>query len=343
MNKLIQNYWVEIFLEDADLNYLISESPDSLEFDVAEAISCFIHDYQEENNVFYLYLSKLLRDNNFSASLKTSTLEETGKKIYDELAQNYSFYEEKFENWYADEELKGNKVLENTINDNDELPDSLEDILNNSESLPDGQFKTYYFNTDIEMNNVEALSYFFEKTGIPSTLIDGTYAEYDSNDSNLKYYFNMSGGGDMYSHVLEVEIVNKTTPDIRHDENIIYTSFLDFEKAYEKLNIKNITEDVENIENAEDNIEDVNLNDNIAEFDIPEWAVEPLINNDWTALNDEEGLKLSKFIYETSMEYGNCGFYMGDSDRPEFKHSNAIDNLGCNVYKLYIKITKNNK
>ena len=101
MNKLIQNYWVEIFLEDADLNYLISESPDSLEFDVAEAISCFIHDYQEENNVFYLYLSKLLRDNNFSASLKTSTLEETGKKIYDELAQNYSFYEEKFENWYG--------------------------------------------------------------------------------------------------------------------------------------------------------------------------------------------------------------------------------------------------
>ncbi len=413
MNKILDNYWVKIFIDDADLQYMVSESPDSLEFDIAEAISCFIHDYQEQDNPFYLYLNKLLRDNIFKPrpTLNTNNLEEVGKKIYDELSVNYKFYEDKFLEWYFDEEQKGNKVLENMSEL--ELPTSLEQINRDINTTANGDIATYHFNTEHEMDNNEAMRYFFEKTGLPSTLIDGSYAEYSTTDNNdeYKYYFHMSGAGSMFEHIIEIEVKNKFTPDMRYDENVIYTKFEDFDKATnEFFGFGKKLTDEEKFQKALDNalpiyrrnyenhfdenkqkqfydfvknngweipkfIKYINGNEfvdatvnvgsdilatngssrshvanlttennedesDIVDFDIPEWAVAPLINDDWSALNDEESLKLSKFLTATSMKYGNCAFYEGESDQPEFKHSNDIDNLGGDVYKMYIKQTK---
>lgn len=91
--------------------------------------------------------------------------------------------------------------------------------------------------------------------------------------------------------------------------------------------------------------EEFDSNENIIDFDIPEWAVYALIYGDYSGLSDEEEIKLNNFTSEIISKYGNAMF-MGDANGGDdlgFKPYNDIDNLGCNVYRLYIMPSNNNK
>lgn len=83
----------------------------------------------------------------------------------------------------------------------------------------------------------------------------------------------------------------------------------------------------------------LNESDDLLEFDIPEWAVSALINGDYSGLSDEDEQKLNSFTQNVVQKFGNAHFMLGDiegSDDLGFKMSNDIDNLGSNVYRLYI-------
>ncbi len=79
----------------------------------------------------------------------------------------------------------------------------------------------------------------------------------------------------------------------------------------------------------------------IIEFKIPEWAVCPLVNGDYSALNDEDQEKLDRFINNTVNTYGHAMF----SANPEadnydlgFCTSNDIDKLGGDCVTLTLLI-----
>jgi len=105
--------------------------------------------------------------------------------------------------------------------------------------------------------------------------------------------------------------------------------YYDYMKWREAMGIeKNINED---------------MND-LIEFNIPVWAVSALINADESGLSDEDQFKLNKFVQDVANKYGNANFMLGDVDGKDdlgFQHSNDIDNLGSEVYRLYINPTKN--
>jgi hypothetical protein len=85
------------------------------------------------------------------------------------------------------------------------------------------------------------------------------------------------------------------------------------------------------------------LNDDLLEFDIPEWALSSLINGDDSGLEDDDIRKIEDFTSRVVSKYGNAHFMMNDiegEDNLGFKHSNDIDNLGSNVYRLYIRPSK---
>jgi hypothetical protein len=92
----------------------------------------------------------------------------------------------------------------------------------------------------------------------------------------------------------------------------------------EKLNKKFIKEDLE---------------DDLIEFTIPEWAMPVLINGDYSGLSDEDEAKIDEFVNDTVKEFGNANFMDGDEDLG-FLRSNDIDNLGSNCYKLVLKPSK---
>lgn len=91
---------------------------------------------------------------------------------------------------------------------------------------------------------------------------------------------------------------------------------------------------------------DKNLNENkenLVDFDVPEWAMPALINDDRSGLSDEDEAKLDEFINDVAKQYGNAHFMLGDIDGEDnlgFKSSNDIDNLGSNVYRVYIDPSK---
>ncbi len=84
----------------------------------------------------------------------------------------------------------------------------------------------------------------------------------------------------------------------------------------------------------------------LIEYEVPEWSLSALINGDYSALSDEEENKLNKFIKQVSSKHGNANFMLGDIENKDnlgFKHKNDIDNLGSDVYVLYIKPSKLNE
>lgn len=91
------NEFIDILVDDAGLDYMKSEDPDSLAFDVMEAISVFRHDYNEDHP-FINYLGMLLHKNDFKPSpmLGLDSLSEAGKMIYDTLVQGEEFYKDKY-------------------------------------------------------------------------------------------------------------------------------------------------------------------------------------------------------------------------------------------------------
>ena len=83
--------------------------------------------------------------------------------------------------------------------------------------------------------------------------------------------------------------------------------------------------------------------ENLVDFDVPEWAMSALINDDRSGLSDEDEAKLDEFINDVVKQYGNAHFMLGDIDGEDnlgFKQSNDIDNLGSNVYRVYIDPSK---
>lgn len=85
------------------------------------------------------------------------------------------------------------------------------------------------------------------------------------------------------------------------------------------------------------------IENDLIEYDIPSWAISALINGDNSGLSDEDEVKLNKFTSEVVSANGNANFILGDiegADNLGFRHSNDIDNLGSDVYRLYIKPNK---
>lgn len=95
----------------------------------------------------------------------------------------------------------------------------------------------------------------------------------------------------------------------------------------------------EDIEYDSKNDYNVNLGD-LVEYDIPSWAMSALINGDYSGLEDEDETKLNYFVQKVMKQYGNANFMMNDiegEDNLGFRAYNDIDNLGDNVYRLYIR------
>lgn len=85
------------------------------------------------------------------------------------------------------------------------------------------------------------------------------------------------------------------------------------------------------------------IENDLIEYDIPSWAMSALINGDYSGLSEEDEEKLNKFTSEVVSANGNANFMLGDiegKDNLGFKHYNDIDNLGGDVYRLYIKPNK---
>lgn len=83
--------------------------------------------------------------------------------------------------------------------------------------------------------------------------------------------------------------------------------------------------------------------DNLVPFEIPEWAISALINDDQEGLTPEEKIKLDKFQKEVVEEFGNAYFLLGDLEGKDdlgFQPKNSLDNLGGYVYRLYIRPDK---
>jgi len=82
--------------------------------------------------------------------------------------------------------------------------------------------------------------------------------------------------------------------------------------------------------------------DDILEFKIPEYAVSPLINGDYSGLEDEDEKTLNKWVDGIVAKYGNAHFMLPSNDELElgFCHTNDIDKLGNNCYKLLLRPDK---
>jgi hypothetical protein len=86
--------------------------------------------------------------------------------------------------------------------------------------------------------------------------------------------------------------------------------------------------------------EEQDVDSDLIEYEIPEWALFPLINGDYSSLENEDEEKLKAFINKVITQFGNAHFMLNDIDGEDnlgFRPSNDIDNLGGNVYRLYIK------
>lgn len=97
-------------------------------------------------------------------------------------------------------------------------------------------------------------------------------------------------------------------------------------------------------EQAIDDMIDGNQNEDLIEYNVPEWAMSSLINGDDSGLSEEDIEKLNSFVKDVSNEHGNASFMLGDIEGEDdlgFRHSNDIDSLGSNVYRIYIKPSKN--
>ncbi|MFA5068172.1 MAG: hypothetical protein WC466_09115 [Candidatus Izemoplasmatales bacterium] len=81
------------------------------------------------------------------------------------------------------------------------------------------------------------------------------------------------------------------------------------------------------------------FNSDLIEYDIPEWALPALVNGDLSGLTEDDIQKLKKFTERVKISHGNANFLLGDIDKDDnkgFLYRNDIDNLGSNVYSLYI-------
>jgi len=87
-----------------------------------------------------------------------------------------------------------------------------------------------------------------------------------------------------------------------------------------------------------DEMIDEEMDDNVYEYEVPDWALPTLINGDSSGISDEDEQKIERFINQVVNEVGNANFYGGsEEDGLGFRRSNDIDNLGSEVYKVYVR------
>lgn len=97
------------------------------------------------------------------------------------------------------------------------------------------------------------------------------------------------------------------------------TTLLESKKSLIERELKLLTEDVDSSTDFQPHDEKEKDHD-FVEYDIPEWALHPLINNDSSSLTDDEEQKLNDFVEKVVKTHGNAFFMMGDID--------GGDNLG---------------
>lgn len=148
----------------------------------------------------------------------------------------------------------------------------------------------------------------------------------------VEYVSDRQGEEPFEMHGNKWQFVNARYPDgkvdvgvYRFGQDVVY----DYQRWQEEMGIN---------ENLNENM------DNLIDFDIPTWAVPALINADESGLSDEDQVKLNAFVQDVVNKYGNANFMLGDIEGEDdlgFRHSNDIDNLGSDVYRLYLNPTKN--
>lgn len=143
-------------------------------------------------------------------------------------------------------------------------------------------------------------------------------------------------------HITYDGIIELFTKQYTIPEKFRKSRFKSIDEAFNKINT--YVEKIKTISN--DNL-NKNMNegtkDNLIDFDIPTWAVPALINADESGLSDEDQQKLNAFVDRVVKQFGNANFMLGDIDGEDdlgFKPTNDIDNLGNDVYRLYINPTK---
>jgi len=85
---------------------------------------------------------------------------------------------------------------------------------------------------------------------------------------------------------------------------------------------------------------DEEMDDSLRGYEVPEWAIPALIDGDYSGLSDEDEKKIKRFTQRVVSEVGNANFMLGDMDGDDdlgFRRSNQIDNLGSNVFRLYVR------
>ena len=91
------------------------------------------------------------------------------------------------------------------------------------------------------------------------------------------------------------------------------------------------------------NIIQENISD-LMEYIVPDWALGALINGDYSGLSEEDEQKLEAFTDKVVARHGNAHFMIhagGENDgNMGFRHSNDVDNLGSDCYKVLIRPSK---
>jgi len=180
--------------------------------------------------------------------------------------------------------------------------------------------------TDTEVDDFASTKH----KGLPEKL-----DEFLSLHDTVEYVSDRNGEDPFEMHGTKWQFVNARYPDGKIDIGVYmfgHDLVYDYSRWKEEYNIN------ENINET--------MKENLIDFDIPEWAVSALINADESGLTDEDQAKLNVFVDGVVKQYGNANFMLGNIDGEDnlgFKSINDIDNLGNNVYRLYINPTNNIK
>ena len=85
--SIFDNYF-DVIVDDADLDYMKTEDPDGLGFDIAYAVYVYCHDYND-NNYFIRFLNMYLEKNQFrpgaGQTINYESLEDNSRQIYEVL------------------------------------------------------------------------------------------------------------------------------------------------------------------------------------------------------------------------------------------------------------------
>ena len=159
------------------------------------------------------------------------------------------------------------------------------------------------------------------------------YSNVDSEElkENKNHYF---------LNVISEEYGNEISPK---DVVVVKSSKLDKLGIKDYLNESNwvgLINEAHCGSNMDEEIIDEEMDDSLRGYEVPEWAIPALINGDYSGLSDEDEKKIKRFTQRVISEVGNANFMLGDMDGDDdlgFRRSNQIDNLGSNVFRLYVR------